>query len=133
MPSTNYAITIYTSTTPHDTYAGFGIMCDNTDIYCDTLEYYCDGSVAMWDMDYSPTGTTTSEEGDFLLLEDGDSLLLEDGDDFLLEGGTVRSVPTEMYKNIYYTTLTEWRKRPNSVRAVWREGSGNVEWRHKEI
>ena len=36
----------YTTTTLYETYAGFGIMCDNVDIYCDSEDYYCDGSVA---------------------------------------------------------------------------------------
>jgi len=36
-------------------HAGFGIMCDNEDIYCDSLDYYCDGSVVMLGISYPTT------------------------------------------------------------------------------
>jgi hypothetical protein len=45
--TTSYTDVAYISTTLYDTYPGFGIMCDNNDIYCDSEDYYCDGSVVM--------------------------------------------------------------------------------------
>ena len=45
--SVTYVDVLYATTTLYDIHAGFGIMCDNNDIYCDSLDYYCDGSVVM--------------------------------------------------------------------------------------
>ncbi len=47
---------------PTSVYAGFGIRCDNTDIYCDSEDYYCDGSVVMWDMSFPKTITYQSDD-----------------------------------------------------------------------
>ncbi len=48
----------YTSTTQTGTNAGFGIRCDNEDIYCDSEDYYCDGSVVQKDIGYTSTTHT---------------------------------------------------------------------------
>ncbi len=49
MPTTYNDIS-FTSTTQTEALAGYGIMCDNTDIYCNSEEYYCDGSVVQRDV-----------------------------------------------------------------------------------
>lgn len=42
---TTYNTISYSTNTPVNIFPGFGLMCDNQDIYCDTEEYMCDGSV----------------------------------------------------------------------------------------
>jgi len=83
----SYSTTTYTGTTHEDTtqvdvYAGFGIMCDNVDIYCVSQDYYCDGSVVMLDA-ICPSEQTPEPE--FLKTEDGDYFAFEDGLDWELE------------------------------------------------
>jgi len=56
--ATSYTDISYATTTYYDTASGYGIMCDNTDIYCDNVEYNCDGSRVKTDIAYTTTTCT---------------------------------------------------------------------------
>ena len=47
---TTYNAILHTTTTHDAALAGFGILCNNTDILCNSEDYYCDGSVVMRDI-----------------------------------------------------------------------------------
>lgn len=58
--ATTYSKESHATTTHATERVGYGIMCDNQDIYCDSEDYYCDGSVVMTDISY--TSTTHTKE-----------------------------------------------------------------------